>query len=512
MDDGEFDEPTQPTLTGGPSVAGEQDFDGDKARLVGVSGSVAARKFPVGNRVTVGRSSKADISVEDLKLSRIHFRIIRQGKGYVIEDLDSKNGTLVNQKPVTKVVLEFGNEIRVGDTVFLFTHHNPVEDKLLQKQRMELLGRIGAGVAHDFNNLLGAAIASVDFLTSLPARVTMGDSDVVSCLTDIDRALKRAAELSSRLLGVSRQHGYLLERLDLGNLCREVIELLRRTLPRSVEAVFNCEPSLEVMGDWGQLHQVVMNVCVNARDAMSAGGTMTVAVVRRRPTLGGDGHGQIVLTIEDTGKGMDEATRRRAFDPFFTTKGEGEGTGLGLATVLEIVKYHGGQVDLKTAKGQGTMVGISLPSAPVDDARRVSETAMDLPTIDGKIDPPKSARLVVLIVDDNGAVRRSLGRLLKAKGYDVLHAADGSEGLRVYGNERPDLVLMDLDMPVLAGPEAYRQLKALDPNARVIIMSGHSIARVEANHPWPDEGPVLLQKPCGKDDLEKAISAALARS
>jgi len=477
-------------------------------RLILLSGPQAGRKFPVGAEMTLGRGSQATLFLDDKRLSRVHARIFQGAVGqYGIEDLQSLNGTFVNGRRITSQGLVYGDKIQVGSVSLLFTHDNPHDEQLAQVQKMEVLGRIGAGIAHDFNNLLGVAVASMDYLATLPAGRTMGDADVRECHEDVRAALKRAADLTMRLLGVARRGGYMMGRIEVGVLATEVAELVRRVTNQSVHIDCKVVPDAQVIGDQGQIHQALMNLCINARDAMPSGGALTISVTREAspPALGVAVGDVVVISVSDTGIGMDEETRRRAFESFFTTKEGDKGTGLGLATVLETVKVHGGNIDLASQLGRGTTLRLLFPAAPKIERGRVgADTLMDIPT--HSLNRAKGTARILLVDDDPG-VRRSLSRLLSMQGHEVEQAANGQLAIDVYPTIRPDLVLMDLDMPVLGGRKAYEALLVMDPSVKVIFMSGHGVAGTVGG---PPPGCTFLQKPCGIDDLRTAIEGSLS--
>ena len=478
-------------------------------RLILLSGPQAGRKYPVGESMTLGRGSQATVFLEDKRMSRLHARVyLADPSTYVVEDLQSLNGSFVNGHRIDKHILSFGDKIQVGSSTLLFTHDNPLDEQLAQMQKLEMLGRVGAGIAHDFNNLLGVAVASIDYLQTLPADRRLGDEDVSECHEDIRAALRRAAELTMRLLGVARRGGYVMARTDLKTLAAEVIELVRRVTSQSVQIEAAIEPDVEVIGDQGQIHQALMNLCLNARDAMPAGGRLKVTV-RREITQGAAAvlGEAVMISVADTGIGMDEATRRRAFESFFTTKEGSRGTGLGLATVLETVKVHGGYVDLQSQLGQGTTVRLFFPAAPSTDVVRARTKTLANISVRSVREARNKVR--VLLVDDDNAVRRSLSRVLVMLGHEVEQAADGQAALDAYPAVRPNIVLMDLDMPVLSGRQAYLRLMTLDPRAKVILMSGHGgLGTLDG----PPSGCQFLQKPCGAEQIRAAIANAMAVS
>ncbi|HEY8430343.1 MAG TPA: response regulator [Sandaracinaceae bacterium] len=450
------------------------------ARLIVLSGHHTGMRYPlVGGAVVLGRSDDCDLQLDDPKVSRVHARLVRQGEQWLIEDLGSRNGTLVNGERLTeRRALSFGDRVQLSpDTMLVFAREDPLEDRLLHRQKMEVIGQLAAGIAHDFNNLLNVIAAGVAHLGGLPPGTTLGDPDVRECVEDVRAAAKRASELTARLLTIARREdggrAKPRQRVNVSALGEEVLALVRRTFDRRIRIASRIEPGLTVVGDYAALHQALMNLCINARDAMPSGGQLTLTVEPVRDPDTGSNVREIAVVVKDTGVGMDEPTLARVFEPFFTTKAKGTGSGLGLATVYEVVTSHGGVIEVESNRGEGSTFTLMLPAAPAESAgppararRPATATADELPR------RGRPAR--VLIVDDEELVRRSLGRLVRAAGYEVLFAADGAQALRVYAaDRRPDVVLLDLDMPNLSGAETLARLKRMDPGARVVLVSGY---------------------------------------
>lgn len=488
-------------------ITQETIISGGPARLIVMEGPQVGQKFKIDRDIVLGRAIDSTVVLEDPEVSRSHVRITRSPAGaYVIEDLGSRNGTQVNGIPIQKQFLVFGDKIQIGPKVLiLFAPFDPIEDQLLQRQRLEALGRVGAGVAHDLNNMLGAISASIDFLSRLPPDRPVGAPEVKDSVADIRTALGQASELARGILKFARgrSRGHAL--VDLSVICHEVIRLAHHTFDRAIVLDQEIAPNLIVSGDQAELHQVIMNLCLNARDAMPAGGTLRIRAGLLPNT---DGERQRVrIVIQDSGTGMDPATRARIFEPFFTTKPEGAGFGLGLSTVREVIGTHGGQVDIESAPSKGTSFFIYLPASnghpqPV----RITSGHRDLRPHAGT-----SAR--ILLVDDEEVVRRSTGRLLRQAGHEVLEAAGGKEATQLYANadRYPDLVILDLDMPHLNGEQTQRVLLSIDPKARILFMSGHEDF-VRDNTSSIGNAVGYLRKPCSVSLLLSTVNDVLQAS
>jgi signal transduction histidine kinase/CheY-like chemotaxis protein len=480
----------------------------DQARVVVLAGKLAGDKYAIEDELTLGRGDKADVKLDDTLVSRIHARIFQHENGsYVIEDLESRNGTLVNGMASSKQILTYGDRIQIGSSLLLFAHHDPMEEQAAQRRKLEAIGRLGTGVAHDFNNLLGAVRSSIDFLNGLPRDTNLSDSDVREAFNDIRAAAAAATEMTSRLLGFAREVQGSHSDVDLSELCRHVVQLARHTFHRSIQIEARIDRGLKVTGDRGQLHQLLMNLLINARDAMPNGGKLKISAKKADPPeLEKAPLNPLVkhalITVEDTGIGMDDATRERAFDPFFTTKGDQVGAGLGLAAVYEIAKSHNGHIIVHSVPDRGTEFQVVFP---LTSERRSVPTEPSLPAI--KL--PRT-QLLILLVDDEDVVRRSAGRVVRQSGHRVIFAQSGKEAVRVYTETqpRPDLVLMDLNMPGLTGDQAFEKLKEIDSEAPVVFVSGYWDADLERR--LREMGALgFVQKPYEAATLRDAIVQAM---
>jgi len=484
-------------------------LDTGPARLIAIAGSQAGRKFKLADQTLIGRSSDATVTLEDLEVSRNHARITKGELGaYLLEDLGSKNGTQVNGLPVSQHLLSFGDKIQIGPQVLLlFAPFDPVEDQLLQRQRLEALGRVGAGVAHDLNNMLGAIGASIDYLCKLPGDRALHSQEVKECFADIRLAAGQASDLTGGILKFARGRAQAHSAVDVSNLCGDVLRLIRHTFDRAIQIEAKIHPGLSVRGDQAELHQVLMNLCLNARDAMPHGGILRVAARAIHdtdvlPSSVDRAVPHLVLSVEDTGVGMDSATRARAFEPFFSTKREGAGFGLGLATVREVVAFHGGHIEIESEEAKGTRFLIFLPlhAARAEERHVTGASAAQV----------ASSRGLILLVDDEEVVRRSFARLLRQAGHRVVEANDGVKAAELYrqAQPRPHVVILDLDMPILTGEETQERLLAIDPRVRILFVSGHDEpAREAAVRVRGALG--FLHKPCKAQALLRAVSEAV---
>ncbi|MGB3050267.1 MAG: ATP-binding protein, partial [Polyangiales bacterium] len=332
----------------------------EEARIVVLAGKLAGDKYAIGKELTLGRGENADVQVDDTLVSRVHVRIFQHENGsYLIEDLASRNGTQVNGTAVNRRVLTYGDRIQIGSSLLLFAHHDPMEEQVAQRRKLEAIGRLGTGVAHDFNNLLGAVRSSIDFLNGLPGEIQVSDPDVREAFNDIRSAAAAATEMTSRLLGFAREVERSHTEVDLSELCHHVVQLARHTFHRGISIEARIDRGLKVSGDRGQLHQLLMNLLINARDAMPNGGKLKLSAKKADPVDLEKAPlnplvAHAIVTVEDTGIGMDDATRERAFDPFFSTKGDQVGAGLGLAAVYEIAKSHNGHITLHSVPNRGS--------------------------------------------------------------------------------------------------------------------------------------------------------------
>ena len=480
----------------------------EEARIVVLAGKLAGDKYAINDELTLGRGEQADVKIDDTLVSRMQAHIFKHENGsYVIEDLESRNGTQVNGMAITKQILTYGDRIQIGSSLLLFAHHDPMEEQVAQRRKLEAIGRLGTGVAHDFNNLLGAVKSSIDFLNGLPSETKVGEPDVREAFNDIRAAAAAATEMTSRLLGFAREVQRSHSEVDLSELCHHVVQLARHTFHRSISIEARIDRGLKVSGDRGQLHQLLMNLMINARDAMPNGGKLEISAKKADPLDFEKAPlnplvAHALITVKDSGVGMDDATQERAFDPFFTTKGDQVGAGLGLAAVYEIAKSHNGHIVVHSVPNRGSEFQVVFP---LTTERPMVPTEPSLPAI-----RLPNTQLLILLVDDEDVVRRSAGRVVRQSGHRVIFARSGKEALRAYAETqpRPDLVLMDLNMPGMTGDQAFEELREQDPEAPVVFVSGYWDRELERK--LRSMGALgFVQKPYEAATLRDAIVQAM---
>ncbi|MBS1809812.1 MAG: PAS domain S-box protein [Acidobacteria bacterium] len=384
------------------------------------------------------------------------------------------------------------------------TEKKRLEAQFLRAQRMESIGTLAGGIAHDLNNLLAPMLMAVQML-----QLKFTDDQSQKMLQLLRVNAERGAEMVKQILSFAR--GVEGERLAIQprHLIKEVIKILRETLPKSIEISFQISEDLwPIMGDATQLHQVLMNLCINARDAMLDGGRLYIEASNK---VLDETYAQMIpdakpgryvgLTISDNGTGIPPAFLGRIFDPFFTTKEKGKGTGLGLSTVQGIVKGHGGFINVYSEMGKGTQFRIHLPALEAGLIEKVHIVNPDLPPGKGEL---------ILVVDDELAIREVTKATLEAFNYTVLTASDGTEALALYAQhgDKIKVVLTDMMMPYLDGPATIRALQKFNPNVKIIASSGlaDNGKAVEAT----DLGVRLfLPKPYTADKLLKLLAEIL---
>jgi two-component system, cell cycle sensor histidine kinase and response regulator CckA len=384
------------------------------------------------------------------------------------------------------------------------TDRRALEDQFRQAQKMEAVGRLAGGVAHDFNNLLMviAGYAEV-ILSQLPS-----DHPLYEKGKAIQQAADRATTLTRQLLAFSRKQLLELKVVDVNAIVEDMERLLSPLIGENVKLSTLLAPQAALTrADAGQLEQVLMNLVVNGKDAMPGGGTLTIqtqtAVVdgshRRAQQFIRPGN-YVVLSVSDTGMGMDKETQSRIFEPFFTTKEKGKGTGLGLSTVYGIVKQSGGYVMVQSEKGQGSTFQIYLPQ--VDGTAEYNSSPAPDATLGGSE--------TVLLVEDEDSVRQLVRDTLEAKGYSVLEAKSGEEGLETVARHQGaiQLVITDVVMPGMSGRELVKKLAQTNPTTKVLYLSGYTEDTIVSDGSI-ESGTAFLQKPFSLQNLSRKVREVL---
>lgn len=382
-----------------------------------------------------------------------------------------------------------------------------MEQQVQQLRKFEAIGKVAGGIAHDFNNVIGAILGWAE----------MGCEEATPGTSLHDRFQKIrdqsfwAARLTSQLLAFARRQVLQPRNINLNTLAVEGVGLLRRVIGEQIEVRVLTAPDLRVtLADPTQIEQVLMNLCLNARDAMPEGGQLIIetqnveideAYCRVHPYARQGSY--VLLAISDTGVGMDAATKERIFEPFFTTKEVGKGTGLGLATVYGVVKQHGGFIHLYSELGKGTTFRICLPAASGTPEPR--EPKSDECT-------PKGTE-TILLAEDNEGLREAAQGMLQRLGYRVILATNGTEAIELFkANSRQiDLVILDIVMPHLSGPAVYSQMTAIQPDLRAVFATGYTAETASLNSPL-EKGVPILQKPYSMRNLGQIVRSTLDRA
>jgi two-component system cell cycle sensor histidine kinase/response regulator CckA len=412
-------------------------------------------------------------------------------------------GRVYHVRASSRVQLEDGRPVGITGVLIDITEQRQAQEQLRVAQRLEAVGRLAGGVAHDFNNLLVAINGYAELaLSNLdPASPLHAD------LAEILKAGHRAAGLTSQLLAFSRKQVLHPDTVNLNDIVRGMEPMLKRLIGEDVDFQTRLAPDLKtVRVDTGQIEQVIMNLAVNSRDAMPRGGTLRITTSHEgfpddeRPDALRD-RNLVVLSVIDTGHGMDEATKAQIFEPFFSTKPVGQGTGLGLPMVYGFVKQSGGAISVQSAPGAGTTVRIALPRQTAGSVVRTKPLAR----------PARPGTETILLVEDERAVRELVRRVLAAHGYHLL-VAEGPEQALDACRSYPGtihLLLTDVVMPQMSGRELAVEATKMRPEMRVQYMSGYSGAEIAAHGLIESGSDLLLQKPFGSSELTGAIRAAL---
>jgi two-component system cell cycle sensor histidine kinase/response regulator CckA len=387
------------------------------------------------------------------------------------------------------------------------TERRTLEAQVRQATKMDAIGRLASGVAHDFNNLLTVILGFGELAMSDTAMTVQHANE----LAEIIKAAQRATGLTKQLLAFSRQQVLHAVPLDVNELITDMTGMLGRLIGEHIHVTLALAPNLSLaLADRGQLEQVVMNLVVNARDAMPDGGSVTIETadidlekssIHEEQIMEGQ---YVMLAITDTGAGMTKETQRRLFEPFYTTKETGTGTGLGLSTTYGIVKQSKGYIWVSSEPGHGTTFKVYLPRSNRDVPLQAVVPVVTVPV--------KIASETVLLVEDEVGVRRLAKRILDGAGYQVLEAANGDDAEKVFAHhaESIDLVVTDVIMPGCGGPELMSRLLVLAPQLRVLYMSGYTEQSV-AHRTGIAQGLPFVQKPFTAAQLVRQVRDALDR-
>lgn len=434
-------------------------------------------------------------------------------KDYEIE-LKHKNGNrILALETATLVRDESGNPVAYRGIIRDITRQRAFEEQLRNIHKMESIGTLAGGIAHDFNNILGIIVGHA----SLMEMNISSPDKLASSIDAILKASDRGASLVQKLLTFARKTDVVYESMNVNYVIEELTQLLEQTLPKKIRIKSDLKQNIPpIFADVTQIHQVLLNLALNARDAMPDGGTMSIMTgvlpvekIRHR-LIKETSPEYIFVKFSDTGIGMDESTIQRIFDPFFTTKDPGKGSGLGLALVYSIIESNDGIIEVDSAPGAGTTFTLYLPTR-MSTSQPDAEISVDVSSL-------SQGKERILIIEDEELLLQSLKTTLIDRGYFVLTASDGEKGLDLYSfylndlfGNKIDLVISDIGLPKLSGEEVAKRIKSLDPRANVILASGFIDPEIKAN--LRKEGIVdFIQKPYSPDEVHRVIRKMLEKN
>jgi PAS domain S-box-containing protein len=420
-----------------------------------------------------------------------------------------KDGSLYEEEMVISPVRDSsGSIVNYVAVKRDMTHELEMERRLRQSQKMESLGQLAGGIAHDFNNVLGVIQGGLALLKS---RVT--DQSHMRYVEISESAVNRGADVAKRLLMFSREGQIQLLPLALADVADELTRVLEHSIEKTVEIVTDIPPDLPIIqGDAGQLYQMLLNLCINARDAIlePEGRRKTGRITIAATTLFGDeirknfkdaiAPTYVRVSVSDTGSGMTDEVRSRIFEPFFTTKPAGKGTGLGLSVVYGIVKSHFGFIDFESTPGEGTTFHVYLVAYP--EEKLVAPEKKNEPIVGGNE--------TILVVEDEEALRNLLTELLQSYGYTVLQAEDGVAGLELFTHHRYEIkaVITDMGLPRMSGQDLFARIREMDPSSRVVLASGYLDPELKS-HLFTLGAKAFLQKPYQPSDILRVIRGVI---
>ncbi len=472
--------------------------------------------YPVEKWLSQPRFWRNHVHPEDLQQAVETIAQARaQRRGYELEyRVVAANGQPVWLRDTVSVVQQDGQVTKLRGVMNDITQRKETEHalrrseaQLRQSQKMEAIGRLAGGIAHDFNNILTAITGYSGLL-----KKRMGeDHEMFREVEEINKAAQRAADLTSQLLAFSRQQVLQTKILNLNDVVDDMNRMVRRLIGEDVELV--TQPGLDlgaVEADPGQINQVILNLAVNARDAMPDGGKLVILTQNVRidaaeiegVRAGVEPGDYVVMSLSDTGTGMNDEVRAQLFEPFFSTKEKGKGTGLGLSTVYGIVKQSDGYITVETAVGEGTTFHVYLP--------RVENEATATEAVETAFAARSTGTETILLVEDDESVRELASEILAQSGYTVIEACNGVDALEIY-NEKPgevDMLVTDIVMPQMGGKELARQLVDASPDLKVLFLSGYTSAAI-VEHGLIDVERNFMQKPFTATDLSRKVRTLL---
>ena len=469
-----------------------------QACFIVLAGNDIGRRIPLDfeTAAIIGRGSHVEIRLSGSDISREHARVERYGKDYIVEDLSSRNGTLVNGKSAKRKTLRFGDTVQIAGSLMVLTPTTPLEDQMREAHRMEAIGRMAGGVVHHFNNLLAVFQSNIEFLQEMHEGEAFDRQASLQVLDEMVMATRRASTITRQLLRFSQRGLLQRESLDVAGLLENVVQAM--PMANAIKLKVETERGLSITGDRNQLEQAFRNLCFNAVEAMEEGGQLTLRsnrVVFSQSRRWGDdrvdANEYLLIEVEDQGGGMNNETQRQAFDPFFSTKG---GTGLGLSMAYGIVKTHGGSIRVESKEGRGTKIAVLMPLELQDDKEHTTHRAQALP----------GAALLIGGESPDPAIER----VLRAMDLELLHASARDEAVIVYleKRDRIDLFVVD-DTAMGDGTErAVAMLRRVEP-ALPLIVIGETGFAATSNYAGVN---AVFERPLEASRLTRAISRVLA--
>jgi len=417
------------------------------------------------------------------------------------------DGTIVDVE-VAAIPIVYKEKSAMQLVVRDISEQKKLQSQLLQTQKIQSIGTLAGGIAHDFNNILGIILA----YSSLLDKSKLTPEKFSVSITAINQAVQRGAALVRQILTFARKTDILFEPMDISELIYELLSMLGQTFPKTITFSESIEKSLPfIFADRTQIHQALLNLCINSRDAMPQGGSISITagrqtkeqIVQKFPAAREVEY--VCLTVTDTGKGMDEATCQRVYDPFFTTKEKGKGTGLGLSVVYGIVQAHRGFIDVKSELGIGTTFRLFFPVPILNEQTAAAQQLVKSYEVGGTE--------TILFVEDEELLIQMVSFLLESKGYKVLCARDGLEAVNIFLSHKHEiaLVITDMGLPVMTGTDEFIKLKEIDPNVKVIFASGFFEPDIKSEL-MADGGCGFIQKPYDPNDILRMIRQILDKN